>query len=173
MNLVHGFRHSAVSLALADKGQVELGLVYDPYAGELFSARRGCGAFVNGEPIHVSEAKRLADCLVDVGTNQREMADRTFRWLRAVYDRCHDIRRVGAASVDLCYVAAGRLDAYVENSLKPWDFAAGLLIVQEAGGAVVTVDGAAPSLKMGGDVMGTNGAVTEELLAVLRQAANG
>lgn len=66
-----------------------------------------------------------------------------------------------------------RLDAYVENSLKPWDYAAGLLIVQEAGGAVVTVDGAAPSLKMGGDVMGTNGAVTEELLAVLRQAANG
>ena len=86
MNLVHGFRHSAVSLALADKGQVELGLVYDPYAGELFSARRGCGAFVNGEPIHVSEAKCLADCLVDVGTNpsEREMADRTFRWLRAV-----------------------------------------------------------------------------------------
>ena len=175
MNLVHGFRHSAVSLALADKGQVELGLVYDPYAGELFSARRGGGAFVNGEPIHVSGAKRLADCLVDVGTNpsQREAADRTFRCLRAVYDRCHDIRRVGAASVDLCYVAAGRLDAYVENSLKPWDYAAGLLIVQEAGGAVVTVDGAAPSLKMGGDVMGTNGAVTEELLAVLRQAANG
>ncbi len=82
MNLVHGFRHSAVSLALADKGQVELGLVYDPYAGELFSARLGCGAFVNGEPIHVSEAKCLADCLVDVGTNpsEREMADRTFRW---------------------------------------------------------------------------------------------
>ena len=174
MNLVHGFRHSAVSLALADRGQVELGLVYDPYAGELFSARRGGGAFVNGEPIHVSGAKRLADCLVDVGTNpsQREAADRTFRCLRAVYDRCHDIRRVGAASVDLCYVAAGRLDAYVENSLKPWDYAAGLLIVQEAGGAVLTADGAAPSLKMGGDVMGTNGAVTEELLAVLRQAAN-
>ena len=175
MNLVHGFRHSAVSLALADRGQVELGLVYDPYAGELFSARRGGGAFVNGEPIHVSGAKRLADCLVDVGTNpsQRELADRNFRWLRAVYDRCHDVRRVGAASVDLCYVAAGRLDAYVESGLKPWDFAAGLLIVQEAGGAVLTADGAAPSLKMGGDVMGTNGAVTEELLAVLRQAANG
>ena len=75
--------------------------------------------------------------------------------------------------MDLCYVAAGRLDAYVESGLKPWDFAAGLLIVQEAGGAVLTADGAAPSLKMGGDVMGTNGAVTEELLAVLRQAANG
>ena len=107
------------------------------------------------------------------GCIQRELADRNFRWLRAVYDRCHDVRRVGAASVDLCYVAAGRLDAYVESGLKPWDFAAGLLIVQEAGGAVLTADGAAPSLKMGGDVMGTNGAVTEELLAVLRQAANG
>ena len=69
--------------------------------------------------------------------------------------------------------AMWRRAGYVENSLKPWDYAAGLLIVQEAGGAVVTVDGAAPSLKMGGDVMGTNGAVTEELLAVLRQAANG
>ena len=175
MNLVHGFRHSAVSLALADRGQVELGLVYDPYAGELFSARRGCGAFVNGEPIHVSEAKCLADCLVDVGTNpsEREMADRTFRWLRAVYDRCHDIRRVGAASVDLCYVAAGRLDAYMEIGLKPWDFAAGLLIVQEAGGAVVTVDGGAPSLKTGSGILGTNGAVTQELLTVLCQTANG
>ena len=175
MNLVHGFRHSAVSLALADRGQVELGLVYDPYAGELFSARRGGGAFVNGEPIHVSGAKRLADCLVDVGTNpsQREAADRTFRWLRAVYDRCHDIRRVGAASVDLCYVAAGRLDAYMEIGLKPWDYAAGLLIVQEAGGAVVTVDGGAPSLKTGSGILGTNGAVTQELLTVLCQTANG
>ena len=93
--------------------------------------------------------------------------------IRDRYDRCHDIRRVGAASVDLCYVAAGRLDAYMEIGLKPWDYAAGLLIVQEAGGAVVTVDGGAPSLKTGSGILGTNGAVTQELLTVLCQTANG
>ena len=75
--------------------------------------------------------------------------------------------------MDLCYVAAGRLDAYMEIGLKPWDYAAGLLIVQEAGGAVVTVDGGAPSLKTGSGILGTNGAVTQELLTVLCQTANG
>ena len=118
-NLIHGFGHSAISLALAAEGRPLLGLVYDPFAGEMFTARRGVGAFCNGRPIHASTAVHLADSLCSVGTNpgRRDQADAAFARMRRVYDRCHDIRRVGAASVELCYIACGRLDAYMEQGL--------------------------------------------------------
>ncbi|MGE4277484.1 MAG: inositol monophosphatase [Lawsonibacter sp.] len=171
-NLVHGFCYSAVSLALVDQGDVLLGLVYHPYAEELFTARKGLGAYLNGVPIHASEAEHLADSLVDMGTNPgvRAEADRAFRWMREVYDRCHDVRRLGAASICLCYVAAGRLDGYVEGSLKPWDYAAGMLIVREAGGFVCTIDGTEPSLAVGSGILSSNGQIGPELLDVLRKS---
>ncbi len=168
-NLVHGFCHSAVSLALADQGEVLYGLVYNPDADELYTAERGGGAFLNGVPIRVSGVKRLADALVDVGTNpgDRERADRSFRWMRAVFDRCHDVRRMGAASLCLCYVAAGRLDGYLEGSLKPWDYAAGMLIVREAGGFVSTTERGEPSLAEGSGIVCANGQIGLELLEAL------
>ena len=169
-NLIHGFRHSAISLALAEGERVRLGLVYDPFAGELFAARRGGGAFCNGKPIHVSGAARLADSLCSVGTNpgRREEAGATFARARRIYDRCHDIRRLGAASVELCYTACGRLDAYLEHGLKPWDYAAGGLILTEAGGRLTTWDGKAPSLAAAScAILATNGRIHEELLALV------
>lgn len=168
-NLIHGFCHSAVSLALAEGGEVTMALVYDPYAGELFTARKGHGAFCNGQPIRVSGAQHLSDSLVDVGTNpgERHLADRTFAWMRAIYDASHDVRRIGAASVCLCYVAAGRLDGYVEGGLKPWDFGAGMLLVQEAGGTVTDALGQHLSLLCPNTVVATNGRIASELLAVL------
>lgn len=172
MNLIHGFRHSSVSLALAEVGEVTMALVYDPFADELFTALAGRGAFCNGRPISVSGAERLADALVDVGTNpsEREKADRMFRWMRGIYDRCHDVRRMGAASLCLAYVAAGRLDAYVEDGLKPWDYAAGMLLVREAGGMAATPEGAEPSLEHGGGIAAANRRIGPDFLKLLSEA---
>lgn len=147
-NLIHNFRHSALSLALAEDGQIIFGVVYNPYSGECFTARRGQGAFCNGSPIRVSSADRLEDSLLSVGTvpGRRELADTAFRQMRALYDTCQDVRRTGCASLDLCWVACGCLDGYVELSLQPWDYAAGMLIVAEAGGRVTAPDGSPLSL---------------------------
>ena len=170
-NLIHGYCHSAVSLALAEGGEVTMALIYDPYAGELFTARKGYGAFCNGQPIQVSGAQRLSDSLVDVGTNpgERHLADRTFAWMRAIYDASHDVRRIGAASICLCYVAAGRIDGYVEGGLKPWDFGAGMLLVREAGGMITTAEGAPLTLDGPSSVMAANGHIGPELLALINQ----
>lgn len=170
-NLIHGYCHSAVSLALAEGGEVTMALIYDPYAGELFTARKGHGAFCNGAPIQVSGAQHLSDSLVDVGTNpgERHLADRTFAWMRAIYDASHDVRRIGAASICLCYVAAGRIDGYVEGGLKPWDFGAGMLLVQEAGGMVTTAEGAPLTLNGPSSVMAANGHIGPELLELINR----
>ena len=147
-NLIHRFRHNAVSLALAEGGQIRLGVVYNPYSGECFTARWGQGAFCNGSPIRVSSADRLEDSLLSVGTvpGRRKLADTAFRQIRTLYDTCQDVRRTGCASLDLCWVACGRLDGYVELSLQPWDYAAGRLLVEEAGGRVTAPDGSPLSL---------------------------
>lgn len=147
-NLIHNFRHSAVSLALSEAGQIIFGVVYNPYSGECFTARRGQGAFCNGSPIRVSSADRLEDSLLSVGTvpGRRKLADTAFRQMRTLYDTCQDVRRTGCASLDLCWVACGRLDGYVELSLQPWDYAAGRLLVEEAGGRVTAPDGSPLSL---------------------------
>ena len=112
----------------------------------------------------------LADSLCSVGTNpgRREEAGAAFARARRIYDRCHDIRRIGAASVELCYTACGRLDAYMEHGLKPWDYAAGGLILTEAGGRLTTWDGKAPSLAAAScAILATNGCIHEELLTLV------
>ncbi len=158
-NLIHRFRHSAVSLALAEDGAVTFGVVCQPYTRECFAARRGEGAFCNGGLIRVSGTERLADGLVSAGTvpGRRDLADGAFGQMRRIYDRCQDVRRTGCASLDLCWVACGRLDGFVEQFLQPWDYAAGLLIVEEAGGRVTAPDGAPLSLVRGGGVLASNG----------------
>ena len=157
-NLIHHFQHSAISLALAEDGHVVFGVVYHPYTQECFTARRGGGAFRNGRPIQVSRTTSLADSLLSTGTvpGRRDLADEAFRHMRMLYDRCQDIRRTGCASLDLCWVACGRLEGYVELALQPWDYAAGLLLVEEAGGLVTSPDGLPLSLTQGGAVLASN-----------------
>ena len=169
-NLIHNFRHSAISLALAEDGQTVFGVVYNPYTEECFTARRGGGAFQNGALIHVSDVSRLEDSLLSAGTvpGRRELADTAFRQMRALYDRCQDVRRTGCASLDLCWVACGRLDAYVELSLQPWDYAAGMLIVAEAGGRVTAPDGSPLSLCQGGPLLASNGKLHAVLQSLLK-----
>lgn len=170
-NLIHQFRHSAISLALAEAGQVVFGVVYNPYSGECFTARRGGGAFCNGSPIRVSGTASLADSLLSTGTvpGRRELADEAFRQMRVLYDRCQDVRRTGCASLDLCWVACGRLDGYVELALQPWDYGAGLLLVEEAGGLVTTLDGAPLSLVKGSSILASNQTLHHALIDALNE----
>lgn len=142
-NLIHDLGMSAISLALVEEGWVVLGIVYNPFTGELFHAIRGQGAFLNGAPIHVSDQQELADSLIAIGTSpyRKEWAGDNFALFRRLFEVGSDIRRMGTASLDLAYVACGRMDAYLERGLKPWDFAAGLLLVEEAGGQVQDYQG--------------------------------
>ena len=141
-NFVRGFRQSGISIALAREGQVEYGVVYDPYREELFSAQRGVGAFLNGAPIRVSD-KPLAEGIFGMGTAiyRREYLEPTMRVTEQLFRRACDFRRLGAAALDLCDVACGRVELFFEYSLCPWDFAAGSLIITEAGGHISTLQG--------------------------------
>ena len=142
-NFTRSLRQSAVSVALAREGRVECAAVYDPAKDELFSARRGGGAFLNGRPIAVSD-RDLAHGLVLAGTSlycREAWTDATFRTLRFLFDRSMDFRRLGAAALDLCYVACGRGEVFFEYRLSPWDYAAGSLIVEEAGGFAADMAG--------------------------------
>ena len=141
-NFVRGLRQSAISVALARDGQVEYAVVFDPYKNEMFSARRGGGAFLNGAPIRVSD-KPLAEGIFGMGTAiyRREYLEPTMRVTEQLFRRACDFRRLGAAALDLCDVACGRVELFFEYSLCPWDFAAGSLIITEAGGHISTLQG--------------------------------
>ncbi len=141
-NFVRGLRQSAVSVALARDGRVEYGVVLDPSKGELFSARRGGGAFLNGQPIHVSD-KPLSQGIFGMGTAiyRREYLEPTMRLTEQLFRRSCDFRRLGAAALDICNVACGRTELFFEYSLCPWDYAAASLMVTEAGGGICTLDG--------------------------------
>ena len=158
MNFVRGFHHSCISIAFLRQGSPTAAAIYNPYVDEMFTAVRGGGAFLNGRAIHVSE-EALSESVVCVGTApySPELTDRTFRLMKAAYLAGLDIRREGSAALDLCSVAAGRCGAYYELALSLWDYAAGMLIVQEAGGDCRSLDGAAlpldpsrPSVAAGG-----------------------
>lgn len=168
-NFIHRLRHSAISLALVSAGEPVLALIFNPETDELYTALKGRGAKLNGRAISVSPTEQLAESLIGVGTNPafRNEAERNFRIIRAVYERCIDIRRMGAASLDFCDVACGRLDAYTECRLNPWDYAAGLLIVCEAGGTVTDLRGGSPDMFTPSDIVAANGRVTDELLGAL------
>lgn len=169
-NLVHHYRASSVSLGLAENNQIVAGIIYNPYADELFFAKKGCGAFLNGEPIHVSGAQDLSSSLIGVGTTpySHENTDWIFDRIKELFLRSHDIRRIGSAAIDLAYVACGRAEAFLELSLKPWDFAAAKVIIEEAGGRMTDYDGneISPGLVQG--VVGTNGLIHEEIIEILK-----
>ena len=141
-NLVHDLNASAISLGLCDNGKNVLGVVYNPYMDEMFWAQRGQGAFCNGKPLHVSN-EPLENGIVMFGTApyHEELSEKTFQLAYDYFKKALDIRRSGSAALDLCTVAAGRAELFFELFLSPWDFAAGALIVTEAGGLVTDCDG--------------------------------
>lgn len=142
MNFVHGFNHSCISVAYAEGGRLCAAAVYNPYADEMFSAVLRQGAFLNGKPIQVSDAA-LKDSVVCFGTSPYlpELKEKTFALAQKMFDASLDLRRQGSAELDLCSVAAGRAGLYFELSVSLWDYAAGALILSEAGGMCCRADG--------------------------------
>jgi myo-inositol-1(or 4)-monophosphatase len=142
MNFVHGLHHSCISAAYMRKGELRAAAICNPYVNELFTAVKGAGAFLNGRPIHVTDAP-LAETLVCCGTTPYDpkLADRCFGLMKKAFLAGLDVRREGAAALDLCTVAAGRAGVFFELGLSLWDYAAGKLIVEEAGGVCRTLEG--------------------------------
>jgi myo-inositol-1(or 4)-monophosphatase len=143
-NFVHSIPQYAVSIAYVEAGRILAGVVLDPVRDELFSAVQGQGAFLNGKPIRVSERASLTEVMVATGFyyERDEMMERTLDAIRALFrQQIHGIRRFGSAALDLCWIACGRFDAFFEYRLSPWDFAAGALIVSEAGGRLEDREG--------------------------------
>jgi len=142
-NYLHGIPHYSVSIALQIRGRIEHGVIYDPLRQEMFTASRGEGAFLNSQRIRVSGRKDLSGALIATAFpfRRRRLMDAYHGMFQAVFEKVEDIRRAGTASLDLAYVACGRMDGYFELGLKPWDVAAGALMVQEAGGVVMDIGG--------------------------------
>ncbi len=157
-NLIHDYQNSAISLALMDNKEVILGIVYNPFCDEMYWAEKGKGSFLNGDKISVSDAKTMSDSLISIGTSPyyKSEADKIFQTFTEIYKDCQDIRRCGSAALDMAHVACGRIEAYLEKHLKIWDYAAGTLIVREAGGKVLDYAGADLSMEPIGDVVAGN-----------------
>ena len=157
-----------VSIAFEAAGVVEYGVVFDPMREELFEALRGGGAFVNGRPLKVSRVDQLERGLVATGFpyDIRERLPETTARVGRVLGATQGLRRAGSAALDLAYVAAGRMDAFFEENLKPWDTAAGMLLVTEAGGTVSTFTGE-PYTIFSDNIAASNGLIHREIVALL------
>ena len=167
-NFAHGLPIFCASLALEVAGVAEVAAVYDPNRRELFTAERGGGAFLNGSPLRVSSAERLVDALLVTGFpyDVHLRVDAIVGLFGAFVGRARAVRRLGSAAIDLCWVAAGRMDGFWEADLKAWDIAGGALVVAEAGGRVTQMDGT-PYSSRGGQVLATNGHLHEAMLDVV------
>jgi myo-inositol-1(or 4)-monophosphatase len=163
-NFAHGFPVFCVSLAIDYKGKRVAGVLYDPTRDELFSAELGSGAYLNGERMHVSATSNLAECLVATGfpSHKRHKNPNIF-FYHQITLKTHGVRRAGSAALDLANVASGRFDGFWEFNLNPWDTAAGVLIVEEAGGRVTDFSGG-PFQLNSRETVATNGIVHEALL---------
>jgi myo-inositol-1(or 4)-monophosphatase len=168
-NYAHGYPVFCVSVALEHEGRVVLGVVYDPTRDELFAAERGQGATLNGRSLRVSETAELNGALLCTGFpyDVRDRGDFA-RHFRNFIMRAQSVRRDGAAALDLAYVAAGRFDGFYEEGLRPWDVAAGVLLVEEAGGRVTHYDGS-PFRIYQPPIAASNGLIHEAMLDVLGQ----
>ena len=164
-NFAHGFPVFCVSLAVEHKGQRVAGTIYDPTRDELFATELGCGARLNGDSIKVSSTAKLAESLVATGfPSHKRHKNPNIYFYHQITLRSHGVRRAGSAALDLCCVAAGRFDGFWEFNLNPWDTAAGVLMVEEAGGRVSDFSGG-PFQISSRETLASNGVVHEQLIA--------
>jgi len=168
-NFAHGVALFTVSIALEIDGRLEVGVVYNPINEELFSAERGGGAHLNGSPIRVTQCGTLEDAMLVTGfpyateDHRRHQVELFARFL----EEARAVRRLGSASLDMAYLAAGRFDGFWEERLYPWDIAAGVLLVEEAGGRVTGLDGGSLVLDSG-NIIASNGPLHESMLGIVR-----
>lgn len=172
-NFAHGLGLFCVSIALEVRGELALGVVYDPVSRELFTGERGGGARLNGLPIRVTECTALVDALLCTGFPYtiREERRRQVDVFASFLEEAQAVRRLGSAALDLCYVACGRFDGYWEEKLHAWDIAAGALIVTEAGGLVTALDGS-PFDAFSGEAVAAGQGLHASVLRVIREASN-
>jgi myo-inositol-1(or 4)-monophosphatase len=172
-NFAHGFPFYSVSIGLEYNGECLLGVVFDPVRDELFTAVRGQGAYMNDKPIHVSDVNDLDKSLLVTGFayNIRETSNNNLDHFAHLSLLAQGVRRTGSAALDLCYVAAGRLDGYWEIVLSPWDMAGGIVILREAGGMVSAITKEPFSL-YGEELLATNGLIHHQVLNGLRPGQN-
>lgn len=168
-NFIHGIPAYAVSIALEEENQLVLGVVYEINRDECFYAWKNSAAFLNGGEIKVSDHYELKDTLIATGFPYYDFKkqDTYMALFKEVMQKCHGLRRIGAASVDLAYTACGRFSAYFEYNLKPWDIAAGMFIVKQAGGEIFDFSGGNEVLK-NGDIVATNGKISKELNQIIQ-----
>ena len=173
-NFAHGFPMFNVTLGLEQAGEMIAGVVYDPVAQEMFTAERGGGAYVNGRRIHASNVVNLSDSLSSTGFPSRKRRHNiNIHFYYQLAMASHGVRRTGSAALDLAYVAAGRLDFFWEFGLKPWDMAAGKLLVEEAGGRATDMAGAPHSVTRSEHLLADNGKLHEEVLAFFAELFAG
>ena len=172
-NFLHGFPQFAVSIALQHKDRLEHAVIYDPLRQEIFSASRGAGAQLNDRRIRVSKAKGLEGSLLGTGFPFRQMdhLNNYIEILKSIIPQAAGVRRPGSAALDLAYVAAGRLDGFWEFGLRPWDLAAGALLIQEAGGILSDFEGGSDYMKSGNVVAG-NPKVMKAILQTIHHHSN-
>lgn len=168
-NFAHRVPHFAVSIAYMFQGKAECGVIWNPIHDDLYVARRGHGATHNGKTIHVSEQTQMSECLIGTGFyyDRGAMMEATLAAIRDCFrQQIHGIRRFGTASLDLAHVATGLYGAYFEYQLSPWDYAAGQLLVEEAGGRVTTCSGSEMPIGKT-SILASNSGVHEEMLSIV------
>jgi len=172
-NFLHGIPHFAISIALEREGQIVSALVYNPATDDMFVAEKGHGAFLNNKRIRVAARKTLTHALIGAGFpfhgHDENRFPRIQAELAAIMPATAGVRRMGAASLDLAYVAAGRFDAFWEHGLAPWDIAAGMLLVKEAHGVVSDLNGG-PDMLEGGSILAANDPLHPQLLKLIKAA---
>jgi myo-inositol-1(or 4)-monophosphatase len=173
-NFLHGIPHFAISIALERDGEIVAGLVYDPTRDEMFTAEKGAGAYLNDRRLRVSARRQLGEALIATGMPFRGRAAPPgyFATVEAMTNATSGVRRFGAAALDLAYVAAGRYEGFWEYALSPWDIAAGMLLVREAGGYVSDLAGG-HSMMTSGDILAANDHLHLPLAALIREAQRG
>ncbi|MCG7408479.1 inositol monophosphatase [Paenibacillus sp. ACRRX] len=170
-NFVHGFPYFSVSIALAHKGEVIVGVVYDPIRDELFVAEKGKGAYVHGAPMEVAKETELSDSLIASGfpTERERALPLNLAGIQALAPQVRNIRTSGSAALHMAYVAAGRLTGFWELNLNAWDLAAGSLLIAESGGRLTDTHGNPYHLAVR-DIVGTNGHIHDAMIHVLKEA---
>jgi len=169
-NFIHGFPQYAISIALQVDGVITQAVVYDPNRDELFTATKGGGAYLNNKRLRVAGRTKMADCLIATGFPYRadQDVDTYIKMFKDMTTQCAGLRRPGAASLDLAYVAAGRVDGFFEQGLSPWDMAAGVLLITEAGGLVGNYAGEEGYLKSG-EIMAANPKIFGQMVQILQK----
>lgn len=173
-NFIHRYPVFSVSIALEYEGEIILGVVYDPLRHEMFTAEKGAGAFLNGRPIAVSRASDPRTCLVTTGFpfRKKDLIDPYLKLFKDIFYKVSDIRRAGSAALDLAHLAAGRCDCFFEIGLSPWDIAAGVILIREAGGIVTDFGGGSAYMETG-NIVCASPAIHKEILGDVRNVFSG